>query len=232
MRPGLEHRERAVLESLDRWPWSEGGVVIGGYALAAYGRPRYSEDIDIVIPVSAARTVEAWLASQGFKQEKSSTPNPQNYDAKTHRFSKGEVTLDLLVGAVRDRDARVDISAEWISENPRRELLRTLTGKTMTAIPVARLEAIWLMKLQAGRDQDITDLFSVFGQQCSSADVRAEVRRHRSPTLSRKLEATIQKIRSSKLYEDSLSRLGLKRGASSATLWKRFGDFAESCVRD
>ncbi|MHB1708063.1 MAG: hypothetical protein ACYCT2_01115 [Thermoplasmataceae archaeon] len=47
------NRERKVLGLLDAWPWELGGVLIGGYAIAAYGRPRYSDDVDIVIPKAA-----------------------------------------------------------------------------------------------------------------------------------------------------------------------------------
>jgi hypothetical protein len=47
-------RESAALELLDAWPWELGGVVIGGYAVCAYGPPRYSSDVDVVIPFGAA----------------------------------------------------------------------------------------------------------------------------------------------------------------------------------
>ncbi len=35
-------RERKVLGLLDEWPWELGGVLIGGYSIAAYGVTRYS----------------------------------------------------------------------------------------------------------------------------------------------------------------------------------------------
>lgn len=73
-----------------------------------------------------------------------------------------EISVDLLVGYVRDRDARVDIPESWVSQRSNVRFLRIKTGVT-PVIPVARPEAIWALKLQAGRSQDITDLFAIYG---------------------------------------------------------------------
>ena len=48
-------REKKVLCLLDAWPWELGGVLIGGYAIAAYGGLRYSDDVDIVVPNATHR---------------------------------------------------------------------------------------------------------------------------------------------------------------------------------
>ena len=36
-------------------------------------------------------------------------PSPQNYDCQVFQFVKETVTLDVLFGAVRDREAQVDV---------------------------------------------------------------------------------------------------------------------------
>lgn len=230
MLTGPEKREQAVLALLDRWPWDQGGVVIGGYALAAYGRPRYSHDIDVVVPSGAGSFLGGWLRSEGFHSERSSTPNPQNFEAKVHRYTDGSIFIDLLVGAVRDRDARVDVPESWISSRPKLQPLRTLAGRTSKPIPVARIEAIWVLKLQAGRDQDISDLFALFGLDCSQYEIRDAFEGFHSRSLVQKLEKTIGKTSSTKLYEDSLSRLGIKRGEQSRERWRRFVEFAKGCI--
>lgn len=58
-------RERKVLSLLDAWPWELGGVLIGGYAITAYGKPRYSDDVDIVIPNVALEKLEIFIVSRG-----------------------------------------------------------------------------------------------------------------------------------------------------------------------
>ena len=112
-------RERKVLRLLDEWPWELGGVLIGGYAIAAYGAPRYSDDVDIVIPHGALGKLKVFINAQNLELENSSVPNPQNYEGKVLRYRKEEITLDMLVGYVRDREARVDIPEPWISMDHR-----------------------------------------------------------------------------------------------------------------
>jgi hypothetical protein len=75
-------RERAVLSFLDEWPWETGGVLIGGYAISAYGPPRYSVDVDVVIPATSASTVRSWLRTAGFELSTHTVPNPQNYEGQ------------------------------------------------------------------------------------------------------------------------------------------------------
>ncbi|MDE2046734.1 MAG: nucleotidyl transferase AbiEii/AbiGii toxin family protein [Thermoplasmata archaeon] len=84
MRPNVDPavRERSVLALLDDWPWKLGGVLIGGYALAAYDRPRYSEDVDVVVPVGRAAELEEWISDRSYRLEKSFTVAP--------RTSRGE----------------------------------------------------------------------------------------------------------------------------------------------
>ncbi|MHB1648465.1 MAG: hypothetical protein ACYCR8_06995 [Cuniculiplasma sp.] len=50
--------------------------MIGGYAIAAYGRPRYSDDVDIVVPVATHDKLKAFIMNQGLSLENSSIPNP------------------------------------------------------------------------------------------------------------------------------------------------------------
>lgn len=112
----LDAREQIVLSLLGRWPWDLGGVILGGYAIIAYGPPRYSNDVDIVIPKEAALSVRTWLKTEGLQLTKHSIPNPQNFDGQVERYTSSAITLDLLTDAVRDRDARVDIPENWISK--------------------------------------------------------------------------------------------------------------------
>lgn len=69
-------REREVADLLDRWPWERGGVIIGGYAIAAFGAPRYSTDIDVVVSVDAFPTVDPWpLNEKVCASDHRKTPN-------------------------------------------------------------------------------------------------------------------------------------------------------------
>ena len=217
-------RERKVLGLLDEWPWELGGVLIGGYAIAAYGVPRYSNDVDIVIPNGALGKLEDFINAQNLELENSSIPNPQNYEGKVLRYGTEEITLDVLVGYVRDREARVDIPEPWISMDHRNLRLITLTGGTKNKISIVSPEAIWALKLQSGRDQDITDLFSMFNVKIDGKKVIALFNDLKSNTLTEKLRKTLQKTHSNKLYEDSMSRLETKRTDKTKKKWVSFGN--------
>jgi hypothetical protein len=225
-------RERTTLGLLDRWPWELGGVVIGGYAICAYGPPRYSIDVDVVIPFGAAPDIRRWLRGERFQLQKHSVPNPQNYEGTVERFSCGEVTLDLLVGAVRDRQSRVDLPEPWISTHPRKVRLETLSGVSETFIPVARPESMWALKLQAGRDSDISDLFAICDEKVDLREVSGVFQQLRSESLVRTLRAVRDRLDDQRLFADSLSRreLGKPSADSNRRRWARFSEMVDRVV--
>ena len=219
-----DSRERAALELLDAWPWDRGGVVIGGHAVCAYGPPRYSVDVDVVIPYASALAIRSWLRERKFRLERHSTPNPQNYEGQVDRFRAGGVTLDLLAGAVRDRDAQVDLPEAWISLRPRRLRLEMIASRSGTAIPVARPEALWALKLQSGRDSDLSDLFAIAEEPVDTNEVRQVFLSVRSGPLVAKLQGVRKKLDGERLYVDSLSRreLGKPSDRENRRKWSRF----------
>ena len=159
-------------------------------------------------------------------------PNPQNYEGQVERFLSKEVTLDLLAGAVRDREAMVDIPEKWISKNCRRTVLEILSGKTSHPIPIARPEALWALKLQSGRDLDLTDLFVISDQPADLGEVRQLFEQLATDSLSRKLQRVRSKLRERRLFVDSLSRrqLGSPDSPQNAKRWERFVSRVESIV--
>ena len=220
----LDAREQAVLALLDRWPWTLGGVIIGGYATLAYGPPRYSDDVDVVIPTPAAPRVRAWLRSEGLTVSKRSVPNPENFDGQVERYQLSPITLDLFADAVRDRDAKVDIPERWISKDAVRQRLVTISGRTSIEVPIARPAAIWALKLQAGRPRDLSDLFAISETPFDASEVEALFRAVTSKSLVAKLTAVRLMLGSPHLYEDSLSRrqLGKLSDPGNRRKWDRF----------
>ncbi|MHB8351337.1 MAG: nucleotidyl transferase AbiEii/AbiGii toxin family protein [Thermoplasmata archaeon] len=223
-------RERAVIALLEGWPWKLGGTLIGGYAIAAYGAPRYSDDVDFVIPDDARTATEAWLRDQGFEDAKGERAKSTQVFEDAPRFSRDEVTLDLLVGYVRDRDARVEIPESWISLRRRLERLDLISGRLDRKVPIARPEALWALKLQAGRDQDLTDLFTISKEPVKAREVRSLFQSLMVRGLAAKLRAVELKLEGSKLYDDSRSRMGLKNGDAVSARWMRFREQVSSMI--
>lgn len=217
-------RERSALALLDAWPWDRGGVVIGGYAVCAYGPPRYSVDVDVVIPYVSAKAIRSWLRERGLRLESHSTPNPQNYEGQVERFGARGVTLDLLAGAVRDRDAQVDLPEAWISLRPRKIRLETMSARSGTEIPIARPEALWALKLQSGRDSDLSDLFAIAPEPLDTDEVHELFLSIRTAPLVAKLRAVRKKLADERLFVDSLSRreLGRPSDPENRKKWSKF----------
>lgn len=215
-------REQAVIELLEEWPWRLSSTLIGGYALAAYGAARYSDDVDFVIPAESKSEITEWIGERGFRDVRGRATGARDGFAGALRYSKERVTLDLLIGFVRDREARADVSEKWISLRPRRTKLDLLSGSVRTLVRVARPEALWALKLQAGRDQDLSDLFAISKEPVRAEEVRDLFSDLTSEWLTAKLARVKAKLESPKLYEDSRSRLGLKDSESARAAWSSF----------
>ena len=199
-------------------------MIIGGYAVLAYGPPRYSDDVDLVIPSRAAASVRAWLKSEGLQRTQRTVPNPQNYEGVAERYESDVITLDLLTDAVRDREAKVDIPERWISSRARRMRLTAVLGRTSIDVPIARPEALWALKLQAGRPRDVSDLFAIAETPFDAAEVEALFRELRTRALIDKLRSVRSTAGTRKTRADCLSRLGLGPPTAPANVrrWDRF----------
>ncbi|HEX9816754.1 MAG TPA: hypothetical protein VGB18_07225, partial [Candidatus Thermoplasmatota archaeon] len=124
------------------------------------------------------------------------------------RLERDDATIDLLAGAVRDRQAQVDIPYDWIARDARKIRLVLLEASTRGDVPVVRPEAFWALKLQSGRPHDLSDLFAIRGVTVSLDEVRQLFDRLWCPTLEAKLRTVWKTLNEPKQYQDSLSRTG------------------------
>ena len=207
---------------MNEFPWKSQATIIGGYSILGYGTLRYSMDLDLVIPKESSDEIIRWFTAKGFLVEKTAHPNPQNYDGAYVRYRKEEVTIDLLIGAVRDRDAQVDIPAKWICKRPKMQRIEGLNHSTERKVPLVRLEALWALKLQAGRYQDISDLYSIFKMKFDKNEVIELFKSLGCKSLSEKLIAVKTKLNDSGTYPDIRSRLNFKDSEKNGLEWKRF----------
>lgn len=213
MAPDPAAREREVADLLDRWPWDVGGVIIGGYAIAAFGAPRYSTDIDVVVRLDAFDAIDKWLLKEKFARKELPPDLEQNYAGKAFRYEREQISVDILPGVVRDREAGVDIPEWWISKDPLKTKLFLLETSTKTEVPVCRLTAFWALKLQAGREKDLSDLFMTREQTIDAKDIQEMFRSIHKPSLDDKLRLVLKRLDEPKIFQDAMSRLGYaKRG--------------------
>ena len=205
-----DEREGEAVSLLSIWPDDITGVLIGGYAVAAYGQARHSEDLDIAVASFAAARWREWLREQGLTLQRTyRAPDASRVSLEVQRWNRDSLWVDLMSGGIRDRDSGVVIPEDWILEHPRTLVLELLSGRVDHPIQVVRLEGLWATKLLAGRGQDIADLFALSRQPVDIGSVRSLFARVETPKLKRKMESVVRGLDDERLYADTLSRLGL-----------------------
>ena len=202
-------RESDVANFLETIQGRADSVLIGGYAVSAYGPPRFSADVDIVLAQSEFGPVRRWLSEEGFSARISMGSEIDPDALRKLRAVRGDVSSDLYFGGVRARESGAEVPYDWLEERPRSMRLRLRTLTTRKEIRVVRPEALWVLKLIAGRSQDISDLFAIREQPISADDVTGMLASLATPSLQSTFDRVSRLLESSVLYSDSLSRWGL-----------------------
>jgi hypothetical protein len=124
-------------------------ALCGGMAVAVHGYPRFTKDIDLLVPADALDRLKTAVAALGYTE--AAGPIPFDVGTPTereiHRVSRiepdGILTLDLLVVPSHLRDVwDTRRSFEW-------------EGRRICAVS---LEGLVQMKRLAGRRQDLLDI--------------------------------------------------------------------------
>lgn len=228
-----DQRELQVARLLEAWPTELDGVVVGGYAVAAYGTPRYSVDVDVVVSERSRVDWADWLKSHHlllgpghrvFHQGRASL--------EVQRWEYRAITLDLMIGGVRDRDSGVTIPGDWLLRSPRSVRLELLSGPLSSQVDVVRLEGLWATKLLAGRPHDLTDLFGIMSQEVNLGEVRELFGRFLQSVALRKFKLVLSRVNDRKTYVDTLSRLlqGSPESRTNLSRWSRFANMVQSCI--
>lgn len=159
-------------------------VLIGGYAVNAYVRARYSVDCDVVIATPETDRTASILEGGGFRlKTRNSTGGPYSgafMSFEKNVSEKSAATFDVLVNEVLDRRTRASFSADWIS---RYSGLRRLPAKSYPDSHMLRIvdpDALAVMKLVAGRVSDLRDVF-MLAPSLDLGFVRSELAKRENP---------------------------------------------------
>jgi|SRR3990170_126419 len=160
MRLQDRERERACFEVLRQLP-REGVVLIGGYALSAFGMTRFSVDLDLVVPSSTAGEIRKILDREGFVLEKT-WDGGGSYAGRSERWTRGAsgtaISVDLLIGGVSDRTSG---ASHPYRELRARAIVRRILGQDPTSeaeVLVVDRETLVALKLGVGRLVDLRDV--------------------------------------------------------------------------
>jgi len=168
-------RERVCFEILKVLA-DEDVVLIGGYAVSAYGRPRFSVDLDLVIASSSLKRIHNLLKEKGFTRDKS-WDGGAVFAGKSERWKlpgpELPVSVDLLVDGLHDRGTKTSFSFEELRSQASRLELFGLSTQSRVACLVTSPEALIALKLIAGRKSDFRDI-AVLARLDLRIDVVAE----------------------------------------------------------
>ncbi len=154
-------RENEIIRIIDAF--KESGlefVLVGGYAVSAFGRHRFSVDCDIVISKASLPKFENTLSAEGYKKKVQRKGFDKVYGGEFVSFSKkvGDfpVTVDLLVGSLASRQTEGVWSYGLIKKN---SLLTNVVGiATSTEVMIPKKELLVAFKIHSGRETDLRDI--------------------------------------------------------------------------
>jgi hypothetical protein len=230
----LDAREAEAARFLDEFPWETGAVLIGGYAVAAYGPPRFSADVDLVLPRGQLVPVEAWLDRGGFRHKMTFGSRESPGGHVKLRVGKGTVSGDLYFGGVRDRESGAEIQYDWLAEGAQERILRLRTSSTTHPVRLVRPEGLWVLKLVAGRSQDLSDLFAIREEPVEGPAVGAQLASLGQEALRISWGRLDGGMRSEKEYRDTLSRwtMGSPDSPRNRGEWARFREKVTAIFSD
>ncbi len=169
----LEAREKECFQFLNELPLARRYVLIGGYAVSSFQFPRYSVDLDIVIPTGELSFFQDLAENLGFRLE-SERDVEQAYQSKSVVYGKQigvRVGLDLLVNSVYSRQTKFAYPFPYLYENSE---VREIRGRGLEARArsrVANREMLLALKANSMRDQDMRDILALSFQEPEVAEV-------------------------------------------------------------
>jgi hypothetical protein len=135
-------------------------VVVGGYAVSALARHRFSVDCDIVVPKKKLEEFENVLEKEAFKKQIERAGFDEIYAGKFVSYEKEvgrlPVTIDLLVGSLVCRATQTAWSFECVK---RHSIDANISGtETSVTCRVPEKELLIAFKIHSARRADVRDV--------------------------------------------------------------------------
>jgi hypothetical protein len=156
MKPDFSAREKLCFDILNLLEKNESYVVIGGYAVSSYGFPRFSIDLDFVIPETNLSFFHQLMLQEGFS--KSKEKSDLAYSGKFERYEKDLVSIDLLINTVESRQTGYAYPFSYVYSNSE---IRQVSGWDpfhKARVKVATREMLIALKIHSLRDADKRDV--------------------------------------------------------------------------
>lgn len=159
MRPKDLERERTCFRVLRAVSERE-CILIGGYAVSAFGPSRFSVDLDLVLPPAELSRLQEILRAHEYAQREDK-PKKRPLRASFEKWIRGggelPASVDLLIGGVTDRVSGVTRSFDELRSRSSRRRVKGIDSESWADPLVPDIEALLALKLQVGRVVDLRD---------------------------------------------------------------------------
>jgi len=161
VREKLLERENECFGFLNAIPEEAKYVLIGGYAVSSYGFPRFSVDLDIVIPQGELKTFERLVSERGYTLAAERKGLDEVYSGEFRSYAKKSalpVSVDLLINSVKSRQTGSSYSFQHLIDNSEVRVLGGWHPTSKASVKVADREMLIALKINSMRLTDKRDV--------------------------------------------------------------------------
>jgi predicted nucleotidyltransferase len=135
-------------------------VVVGGYAVSALARHRFSVDCDIMIPKKKLEDFKSILEKEGFKKHVEKAGFDEIYAGEFVSYKREvggyPITIDLLVGSLVCRTTQAAWSFEYVKKH---SITANISGtEASVSCRIPEKELLIAFKIHSARRADVTDV--------------------------------------------------------------------------
>jgi hypothetical protein len=135
-------------------------VVVGGYAVSALARHRFSVDCDVMVPKKKVEDFGNFLRKEGFEKHIEKAGFDEIYAGQFVRYKKEiamlPVAIDLLVGSLVCRTTQAAWSFEYVKKHSITASIHGTEASVSCRIP--EKELLMAFKIHSARRADVRDV--------------------------------------------------------------------------
>lgn len=194
-------RENEILKIIDKLSDEKlKFIVVGGYAVSALARHRFSVDLDIITRKKDINKFKKILEKEGYKIDIAKVGFDKVYSGEFLSYKKSinnlPLTVDLLVGSVVCRATNASWSFKHVN---RYSVISTISGiESFARARVPEKELLTALKIHSGRRTDLRDVVLLM-ENADIARIIIHLRRGDLNILKKQIKRLIEMLKDEKL---------------------------------
>ena len=197
----FSRREKECFDFLNQIPKQKRYAVIGGYAVTAFGFPRFSVDLDITIPESETSFFKKLLSENNFILK--NTKEDLAYSGRFERYDKGLVSIDLLINGVQSRQTSYLYPFDYIYKNSEIRETNGWDPSNKSKVRIVKKELLIALKIHSMRMVDKRDIIMLCYEKPNTSIILDHLEKSPKEIIKKHI-VELQTIFSDNKFKDSL----------------------------